>query len=64
MALLTLVIFIGLFVTVLSLGFGVASMARGGSFDDQHATQLMFARVISQAITVIMLLIALYVANS
>ncbi|OGT80073.1 MAG: hypothetical protein A3H91_16860 [Gammaproteobacteria bacterium RIFCSPLOWO2_02_FULL_61_13] len=63
MALLTVVILIGLVATVLSLGFGVASMARGGSYDEQHATQFMFARVASQAITVVMLLIALYVVN-
>jgi hypothetical protein len=63
MALLTLLISIGLFATVLSLGFGLVSMARGGNFDDQHATQLMFARVASQGITVVMLLIALYVVK-
>ena len=48
---------------MLALGLGVASMVRGGDYDDQHATQLMFARVASQGITFIMLLIALYVVN-
>jgi hypothetical protein len=64
MQLLTLLISIGLFTTALALGIGVFSMARGGSFDDQHATQLMFARVASQAITLVLLLIALYLVNS
>ena len=63
MALLALIISIGLFTTMLALGLGVASMVRGGDYDDQHATQLMFARVASQGITFIMLLIALYVVN-
>ena len=64
MALLTLLISFGLVTTVLSLGLGVISMARGGSFDDQHATQFMVARVASQGITFVLLLIALYVVNS
>lgn len=63
MALLTLLISIGLFTTIVSLGLGIASMVRGGSFDDQHATHFMIGRVASQGITFIMLLIALYVAN-
>lgn len=64
MAFLTLLISFGLLLTVFSLGLGVFSMARGGSFDAEHATQLMLFRVASQGITLLLLVIALYVLNS
>ncbi len=64
MALLTLLISAGVLLTIFSLGAGVLSMARGGSFDAEHSTQLMLFRVVSQGITLLLLMIALYVLNT
>ncbi|MBI1732315.1 MAG: HIG1 domain-containing protein [Gammaproteobacteria bacterium] len=62
MALLTLLISIGVVTTALALVLGVASMAHGGEYDDKHSVQLMFARVASQGVTIVLLLLALYIA--
>ena len=42
---------------------GIISMSRGGEFDQQHNTQLMFLRVGAQAVVILLLLLALYFAN-
>ena len=52
-----------LLMTVGLIGTGIWSMAHGGEFDQKHSTQLMFARVGMQAITVALLLLAVYIAN-
>lgn len=59
MSALMVLIVIGLLATVTSLVVGVGSMGHGGEFDQRHATELMFARVGSQAVTIAVLLIAL-----
>lgn len=64
MDILTLVILTSLFITVVVLVIGVSSMAQGGEFDEKHSDQLMFARVGMQAITLLLLLAALYFANT
>jgi hypothetical protein len=61
MEFLGLLIGLGLLAAVASLALGIGSMAHGGEFDQAHSTQFMFARVGSQAITVILLVIALLV---
>lgn len=64
MDILTLVILASLILTATILIIGVASMAHGGEFDEKHSGQLMFARVGMQAITLLLLFIALYIANT
>ncbi|MBM2830931.1 MAG: hypothetical protein HW411_1721 [Gammaproteobacteria bacterium] len=64
MNLLTIVIIAALVITAGVLIIGVGSMALGGEFDEKHSTQLMFARVGMQGITLILLLVALYLANT
>ena len=64
MDILTLVILASLILTATILIIGVASMARGGEFDEKHSGQLMFARVGMQAITLLLLFVALYIANT
>jgi len=64
MDVLTLVILVSLVLTVVVLVIGVGSMARGGEFDEKHSEQLMFARVGMQAVTLILLFAALYLANT
>jgi Hypoxia induced protein conserved region len=62
MSVLTGVIVIALLLTVGALIWGIVSMAKGGKFDQHHSHQLMFARVGLQGITLLLLLVALFIA--
>jgi len=64
MSILTMVIILALFLTVAILLTGLGSMAQCGEFDKQHGTQLMFARVGMQDLTLLLLFVALYLANT
>lgn len=59
MEFLTVLIIMALVATLISLGWGVASMAQGGSYDAKHSAQLMNARVGFQFVAVALLLIVL-----
>lgn len=63
MKILTILIILALFATIISMVIGIGSMGRGGSYDDKHSGQFMNARVIFQAIAAILLLIALYAGS-
>jgi len=63
MNILNVAIIGALLMTVALIGTGIWSMAHGGKFDQKHSTQLMFARVAMQAVTVLLLLLAIYIAN-
>lgn len=63
MQLLNIAIIGALIMTVGLIGTGIWSMAHGGEFDQKHSTQLMFARVGMQAITFLLLLLAVYLAS-
>ena len=63
MALLNLLIILALIATILSLGWGIGSMAQGGSYDAKHSKQLMSARVGFQAVAVVLLLIVVFIQN-
>jgi hypothetical protein len=63
MGILNVVIVAALLMTVALIGTGIWSMAHGGEFDRKHSTQLMFARVGMQAVTLVLLLIAFFLAN-
>ncbi len=60
MTLVTALILTALAATVISFGWGIGSMAHGGTYDDKHSEQLMSARVIFQAIAIVVLLAAVY----
>ena len=64
MSLLSLMIVLALLATVGALGAGLVSMMRGGEYDRQHSTQLMTARVGFQGVAVLLLLVALFIANA
>ena len=64
MNLLTIVILIALFLTIAVLVTGLGSMGVGGEFDEKHSSQLMAARVGMQAITLLLLFFAIYLANT
>ncbi|NCF26063.1 MAG: twin transmembrane helix small protein [Gammaproteobacteria bacterium] len=63
MSLLSFMIVLALLATVGALGAGIVSMVRGGEYDREHGTQLMAARVGFQGVAVVLMLVALYVAN-
>ena len=63
MDILNLVIVAALLMTVGLIGTGIWSMAHGGDFDQKHSTQLMFARVGMQGVTLLLLLLAMFLAN-
>ena len=60
---LTIVIISALLATIVSLVIGLGFMGKGGEADEEHSTQLMFARVGFQALTFVLLLLALYLAS-
>ncbi len=62
MTLLTAVIVVALLATAGALVGGIASMVHGGEYDQRHSHQFMFTRVGLQGLTLVLLLIALYVA--
>ena len=64
MNILSVVIVVALLLTIAVLGAGIWSMAHGGEFDEKHSGQLMFARIGMQAVTLILLFIAIYLANT
>ena len=64
MNILSIVIVIAMLLTIIVLGAGIWSMAHGGEFDKKHSSQLMFARIGMQAVTLILLFVAIYLANT
>ena len=56
---LTIIIILALVATIASLGWGLGSMAHGGSYDTKQSGQLMRARVIFQVIAIFLMLISL-----
>ena len=62
MSMLTVVVILALVATIVTLVWGVGSMASGGTYDRKHSEQLMFARVGLQAFAFVMLMLALYLS--
>jgi len=60
MSLLTLTVVLALVATIITLAWGVGSMAVGGTYDAKHSEQLMFARIGIQAFAFVMLLVAVF----
>jgi hypothetical protein len=63
MNLLTAMIILALLATIGALAAGVISMVRGGEYDEKHEVSLMFTRVGFQGVALVLLLVALFVAN-
>lgn len=57
-----LLVVLAMVATMVTLGMGIAAMARGGEYDRQHSTQLMGWRVGLQAATLLLLALALVAA--
>ena len=63
MTILNVVIIAALLMTIGLMGTGIWSMAHGGDFDQKHSTQLMIARVGMQGVTILLLLLAVFLAS-
>lgn len=62
MTMLTGLILLALLATIVSLGWGIGSMAHGGDYDERHSDQFMFARVGLQALAIILMGVALWLS--
>ena len=62
MSVLNTMLVLAVIATVIVLGMGIVSMARGGEYDRQHSVQFMAARVGLQAATLLFLVVALLLA--
>lgn len=60
---INMIIVAALLITVVVMGTGIWSMAHGGEYDQKDSTQLMFARVGMQGISLLLLLLAFFLAN-
>jgi hypothetical protein len=64
MSIINVLIIGALITTVVVLGLGLRSMARGGSYDKEHAEKFMWERVALQLVVVVLLLAAAFVLNT
>lgn len=62
-SILPILIGVSLAVVLLVLGLGVVSMLRGGEFSRKYSNQLMRARIASQGVTVILLVLFFVVSR-
>ena len=63
MTVINMLIIGALLATVVVLGLGLRSMARGGDYDKEHAEKFMWERVALQALVVVLLLAAAVLLN-
>ena len=63
MGIINFLIIAALIATIIVLGLGLRSMARGGSYDREHAEKFMWERVGLQALVVVLLLAAAIMLN-
>ncbi len=61
-AFLTTLVIIGLVAAFAALWWGLGSMVFGGAYDRKQAPRLMTARVALQALTLVLIFVALYLA--
>ena len=64
MTLINTLIIAALMATIIVLVLGLRSMARGGSYDREHAEKFMWERVALQTLVVILLLAAAFMTNA
>ena len=63
MGLINFLIIAALIATIVVLALGLRSMARGGTYDREHAEKFMWERVALQAPVVLLLIIAAILLN-
>ena len=60
MDLLSILIVLALFATVIVMMLGLFAMGKGGELDEKSSTLLMWARVGIQAFAILLLIVAVY----
>lgn len=55
---LLVAIILALSATVISMGLGLLAMSTGGATDSEFSTKLMWARLIFQGLTLVLLIVA------
>jgi hypothetical protein len=63
MGVINFLVIAALIATVVVLGLGLRSMARGGTYDKEHAEKFMWERVALQALVVALLIAAAVLLN-
>lgn len=63
MSLINLIVILALLATISTLVLGLRSMARGGTYDEEHSEKFMWERVGLQALAVALLVAALLLMN-
>ena len=64
MSIINVLVIAALIATVLVLALGLRSMARGGTYDQEHAEKFMWERVALQGLVVVLLLAAAVLLNT
>ena len=64
MSVVSVLIICALIATVVVLGLGLRSMAKGGKYDQEHAEKFMWERVALQGLVIILLIAAAYLLNA
>jgi len=64
MSIANVLVIAALIATVVILAMGLRSMARGGSYDKEHAEKFMWERVALQSLVVVLLLAAAFLLNT
>ncbi len=64
MSVVSVLVICALIATVVVLGLGLRSMAKGGQYDKEHAEKFMWERVALQGLVIILLLAAAVLLNA
>ena len=64
MSIINVLIIAALIATVVVLALGLRSMAKGGTYDQEHAEKFMWERVALQGLVVVLLLAAAILLNT
>jgi hypothetical protein len=64
MSIINVLVLAALIATVVVLAMGLRSMARGGTYDKEHAEKFMWERVVLQGLVVVLLLAAAIILNT
>lgn len=63
MSIINVLVIAALIATVVVLVLGLRSMAKGGTYDKEHAEKFMWERVVLQGLVVVLLLAAAILLN-
>ena len=64
MSIINVLVIGALIATVVVLALGLRSMAKGGTYDKEHAEKFMWERVVLQGLVVVLLLAAAVLLNT